>query len=350
MTDKRLNILPVPTWNRLRVNAAGPEFELPELPAQTQGARAEEKGAEAALESGIGAYFDAYVREHADGLRSFCGSSTGGAPLQESVCLTASEPLAVRRCRLSAEAGETLSLLQTVRSDGKTAGDASVLTEIHAKAHSHIRLFQVVTAGEESKVRLGVSVQAEEDAKVEIFRAVMGGGAAALGVRAALSKPRAEFTLHTVYFASGKQKLDFNDIAEHTAGHTASELYTAGVLSGQSEKTLRGTIDFRPGASGAVGHESEDVLLLGNEVINKCVPLILCGEENVEGQHAASSGRPDERQLYYLTTRGLSREEATRLLIRGRFAPVLDRIPDETVRRLLLDEVERRLSEDDCMQ
>ena len=66
------------------------------------------------------------------------------------------------------------------------------------------------------------------------------------------------------------------------------------------DKILRGTIDFRRGAKRGVGHESEDVLLSSPHARNRTAPLILCGEEEVEGQHAASIGRLDEAKLYYL--------------------------------------------------
>ena len=78
------------------------------------------------------------------------------------------------------------------------------------------------------------------------------------------------------------------------------------LLTGSADKILRGTVDFQRGAKRGVGHESEDVLLFSPSARNRTAPLILCGEEEVEGQHAASVGRLDENKLYYLRSRGLS--------------------------------------------
>ena len=344
--EKRLNVLPVPTWNRLSVNEAGAEFSLPE----ETGAPAEPTPT--AFESGIGAYFDAYVREHAKETVRLSSHDSEGAGIRHAEIAVGADGEnvpAAYHFLLTAEPGEKLELLQTISSaaggTSAAAGDVSTLTEIYAKKGSTVRLYQVETASaSDCKVRQGVIVHEEDGADVEITRAVMGGSAAACGARAYLTGKSSRFSLKTVYFASGAQAFDFNDVAEHRGEHTVSDLYTAGVLAGTSKKTLRGTIDFQRGASYAVGHETEDVLLLSNGVRNKTVPLILCGEENVEGQHAASSGRPDERQLYYLCSRGLSPAEATKLLIEGRFAPVLDRIPEENLRKLLSDDAERRLN------
>ena len=60
---------------------------------------------------------------------------------------------------------------------------------------------------------------------------------------------------------------------------------------------------------------------------NRTAPLILCGEEEVEGQHAASIGRLDEAKLYYLRSRGLTEAQARRLMVDARFAPAIEKIP-----------------------
>ena len=95
-----------------------------------------------------------------------------------------------------------------------------------------------------------------------------------------------------------------------------------------------------------MGHESEDVLLFGPDARNRTAPLILCGEEEVEGQHAASIGRLDEEKLYYLRSRGLSEAQARRLMVDARFAPALDKIPLTELRAEAAAETARRLDDD----
>ena len=104
-------------------------------------------------------------------------------------------------------------------------------------------------------------------------------------------------------------------------------------------------MDFRRGAKRGVGHESEDVLLFSPTARNRTAPLILCGEEEVEGQHAASIGRLDEEKLYYLRSRGLSEAQARRLMVDARFAPAIEKIPLEALREEVRTEAARRLDE-----
>ena len=73
-------------------------------------------------------------------------------------------------------------------------------------------------------------------------------------------------------------------------------------------------------------------------VRNLSLPVILCGEEDVEGDHGATVGRPDEAELYYLESRGLDRDAARETLARGRVDAVLRRLPDPALRAELLPE------------
>ena len=72
----------------------------------------------------------------------------------------------------------------------------------------------------------------------------------------------------------------------------------------------------------------------------------MCGEEEVEGQHAASVGRLDESKLYYLRSRGLSESQARRLMVDARFAPAIEKIPLEELRTEVRETVARRLDDE----
>ena len=85
------------------------------------------------------------------------------------------------------------------------------------------------------------------------------------------------------------------------------------------------------------------MLLFSPNARNRTAPLILCGEEEVEGQHAASVGRLDENKLYYLRSRGLSEAQARRLMVDARFAPAIDKIPLEALQDEVRENVAGRL-------
>ena len=191
-----------------------------------------------------------------------------------------------------------------------------------------------------------VAIQQAEGSHVEQVRIELGGKVSACGTRTLQDHNKSEYDLDAVYFGRDNDVLDYNDVSVQIGRDTLCEMHTAGVLTGNADKILRGTVDFRRGAKRGVGHESEDVLLFSPTARNRTAPLILCGEEEVEGQHAASVGRLDESKLYYLRSRGLSESQARRLMVDARFAPAIEKIPLEELRTEVRETVARRLDDE----
>lgn len=355
--NEKLNLLPVSTWRWTGVNWAGDAAALPTPPAEgwgeastalsglPAGVRRTETPPRlcAELESGMGAAMDRFATEHAN---TTCFLTAGGradAPVFLTHTLSETHPAAVAHQTVYARAGSELTVVEVCRAAEDVAGLCAALTQIYAEAGAHVRLIQVQLLGCGSRRWSAVGVKTEAGAKVELVRAELGGGLTACGSRALLTGDNSEYDLDTIYFGDKDRVLDFNDVVEHLGRETVSELHSAGVLADRSDKILRGTIDFRRGAVHAVGHESEDVLLFSPTVRNRTAPLILCGEEQVEGQHAATVGRLDEGKLYYLGSRGLSPTQAKRLMVEARFAPALGKLPDETLRDEIMTYLGRRL-------
>ena len=356
MTDTKMNRLPVPTWNQCGVNAAPAAAALPENPgdwgeanfAVTLPAGVGESETEftAFAESGMGKIVDAFVLENAT-VRHALTVAENIAVAEPAVfefTLDAAHPNALSVLDVDAKANSDLTLVQVLRGDAQH-GVAANLVRIRAAEGAHVKLVQVQMLGGSARRWDAVAVEESISARVEQVRIELGGSVSACGTRAMLDHAKAEYDLDAVYFGGKNDVLDYNDVSVHTAKDTLCEMHTAGVLTGNASKILRGTIDFRRGAKRGVGHESEDVLLFSPNARNRTAPLILCGEEEVEGQHAASIGRLDEEKLYYLRSRGLSEAQARRLMVDARFAPALDKIPLEDLRTEVQEAAARRLDD-----
>ena len=116
------------------------------------------------------------------------------------------------------------------------------------------------------------------------------------------------------YLGKNSQTIDYNIAVNHWGKDTHSGINAAGALMDSAKKVFRGTIDFKTGSSDSKGSENETVIMLGDDVVNKTVPLILCSEENVEGSHGATIGELDDDTLFYFESRGIGREEAERIM------------------------------------
>jgi len=71
-------------------------------------------------------------------------------------------------------------------------------------------------------------------------------------------------------------------------------------------------------------------------VLNLSVPVLLCAEDDVEGEHAASSGRPDDNMMFYMMSRGLSEQEAKKMLVEAAFSAILSKVPDMSLQNEIL--------------
>ena len=132
-----------------------------------------------------------------------------------------------------------------------------------------------------------------------------------------------------------------NYTAEHYGKKTESLIEAKGVLRDNASKLFRGTIDFRKGLCRRGGRGKRRSASAGDEVVNRTIPLILCGEEKVQGSHGATAGRMDEEKLFYFCSRGLSREEACDMMARAGIDAVCSKIPDEA----LVEKVQAYLEE-----
>ena len=77
--------------------------------------------------------------------------------------------------------------------------------------------------------------------------------------------------------------------------------------------------------------------------MTKCIPLLLIDENDVKASHALTVGQPDEDQMYYLQSRGLTKKQAIGLLSVGYFLPVLDLIEDKDLKQQLQQEMESKV-------
>ena len=156
---------------------------------------------------------------------------------------------------------------------------------------------------------------AGEGAAINVRQTALGGASTFTGLAGDLRGEASRVDVDTRYLGHGSQTHDFNYVLRHHGPKTVCDLTANGVLAGTSSKTLRGTIDLICGAKGAQGTENETVLLVDEGVHNKTVPVILCNEDDVAGNHGATIGHIRDEQMFYLASRGLSREAAEGMFI-----------------------------------
>lgn len=149
--------------------------------------------------------------------------------------------------------------------------------------------------------------------------------------------------LKTIYLGRNNQIKDINYIAELRGEKSNVDIDVQGALKDNAKKNFKGTIDFKKGAKKAKGNENESCMLLSNKAKSIALPMLLCTEEDVEGNHSTSSGKVDEKQLFYIMARGISYKEAVKLIVKSKFNNIIEKIKDDNLKEEILKEIDERL-------
>ncbi len=229
------------------------------------------------------------------------------------------------------------TLILDFTSAKKDSGINAVQTKIYAGKNAKVHLVTVQFLGRDFIHFNDIGTIGEEGSLVDVTQIELGGKKLFAGVYSTLTKQEAAFKNDMAYYLQGDQELDMNFVAAQTGKRTDSCMHVYGTLKDGAKKTYRGTIDFRKGCSGATGDEQEEVLLLSPAVVNKSIPLILCDEEDVSGEHGASIGRLDDDILFYMNSRGISLEAAQQIMVRAKIARVASLIGDEATENKISD-------------
>jgi len=145
------------------------------------------------------------------------------------------------------------------------------------------------------------------------------------------------------YFTDGDQHLDYDTFQEHIAPNTTSDFAFKGALRDTSTAVWRGMIRVEPDAQKTNAYQENRNLMLSPTTHAVPIPGLEIMANDVRCTHGATVGRVDREQLFYLMSRGLSRSEAERLIVRGFFEDVLARVELEPVREALAAALEARI-------
>ena len=178
--------------------------------------------------------------------------------------------------------------------------------------NASVKLVQLLNPTE--KLRHETFANCSKGGRFQIMTIMTGDGNIYSDNRTELEGDSSSINVEVAYLGKNSQTIDYNIAVNHWGKDTHSEINAAGALMDSAKKVFRGTIDFKTGSSDSKGSENETVIMLGDDVVNKTVPLILCSEENVEGSHGATIGELDDDTLFYFESRGIGREEAERIM------------------------------------
>ncbi|WP_424237844.1 Fe-S cluster assembly protein SufD [Bhargavaea ginsengi] len=147
----------------------------------------------------------------------------------------------------------------------------------------------------------------------------------------------------SVLVGRGSQKQNVTAKIVHWGQDTDGFILQHGVMKEEASTIFNGIGKIEHGATRSNAVQESRVLMLSEKARGDANPILLIDEDDVTAGHAASVGRVDPLQLYYLMSRGISQAEAERLIVHGFLAPVVSQLPIEGVKKQLSEVIERKV-------
>ncbi|GAA1330634.1 Fe-S cluster assembly protein SufD [Brachybacterium rhamnosum] len=184
------------------------------------------------------------------------------------------------------------------------------------------------------------------DAKLKHIVVSLGGSAVRVNAIGEFSAPGAELENTGLYFADENQFLEHRLFVDHAAPNCTSDVAYKGALQGQKARSVWvGDVLIRKEAEGTSTYELNRNLVLTEGARADSVPNLEIETGEIEGAgHAAATGRFDDEQLFYLRARGIPEKEARRLVVRGFFAELIQKIDVPEIREHLFESIEAELT------
>ncbi|MBQ1081367.1 MULTISPECIES: Fe-S cluster assembly protein SufD [unclassified Nocardiopsis] len=185
-----------------------------------------------------------------------------------------------------------------------------------------------------------------KDASLRSIVITLGGDVVRLSPRVSYDDRGGNAELYGLYFAGDGQHHEHRSLIDHNVSNTRSRVDYKGALNGKDAHAVWiGDVIIGEGTTGTDSYENNRNLQLTDDTRVDSVPNLEIFTGEVAGAgHASASGRLDDIHLFYLRSRGIPEEEARRLIIRGYFLDIVNRIDDQDLRDHVMEKVERKLS------
>lgn len=234
------------------------------------------------------------------------------------------------------------SYFEKVASQGDKEATANLVVEICALAGSRVKYAAIDRLGKNTTAYLKRVAWVGRDAKVDWAMGMLSDGKILADYDSDLYGQGARAEMNVIAITIGDQVQGLNTVVNNYGKKSDGRILQHGVILQKSCLVFNGIGHVMKGAKGANAQQENRVLMLSRSARGDANPILLIDDNDVFAGHAASVGRVDDQQLYYLMSRGLPKPLAERLVIRGFLGPVLTKIP-EASRQPLFEMVERKL-------
>lgn len=245
------------------------------------------------------------------------------------------------------EANSSLSYVERLKTDGDKSNTANIVVEVIAGDGSRIHFASVDNLSKNTTAYMNRRGYLQRDSKIDWAMGMMNSGLTIGDFDSDLVGDGSHAELKVVGISTSDQIQGIDTRVTNIGKNTIGHILQHGVTLDASELTFNGIGHVMKRSKGSDAQQESRILMLSPQARGDANPILLIDDNDVTAGHAASIGRVNPEQLYYLMSRGLQKRLAEKLVIRGFLAPVLDEIPLKEIRNEFSELIERKVSYDE---
>ncbi|MFK4328804.1 Fe-S cluster assembly protein SufD [Bacillus sp. RC97] len=264
-------------------------------------------------------------------------------PLQAVFLVDGEEANVYNHVLFVADANSTVTYVENYVANEKAKGIANIVAEVIVEQGAQVKFGAVDLLAKDVTTYVNRRGIVGRDGRIDWALGLMNDGNTISENVTNLMGDGSYADTKTVTIGRGNQTQNFTTKVVHFGKHSEGWILKHGVQKDSATSIFNGIGKIEHGASKSNAQQSSRVLMLDEKARGDANPILLIDEDDVMAGHAASVGRVDPYQLYYLMSRGIPKREAERLVIHGFLAPVVNELPIEGVKAQLVEVIERKV-------
>lgn len=251
----------------------------------------------------------------------------------------------IKHVLIVAEENSEVTYLERLHTEGEGSEkiSANFVVEVIAKPGSKVKFAAIDRLGENVSTYMNRRAHVMRDASVDWALGIMNDGDVIADFDSDLAGVGSHSEVKVVAISSGRQVQGIDTRVTNMAPYSVGNILQHGVIRERGTLTFNGIGHILKGAKGADAQQESRVLMLSDKARGDANPILLIDEFEVTAGHAASAGRLDPEELYYLMSRGIPQKEAERLVTRGFLGSVITAIPLKAVQDEFVEVIDRKL-------
>ncbi len=240
-----------------------------------------------------------------------------------------------------AERGARVTIVEQLDVDAGTfvCGIAEIVTEESAD----VTYAAPQLAPDDTRVLFTRAALPGRDSRIAWATAELGAALSVADIAVIVEQPGVDANVASLFFPGGSQHVDIVSTVDHRVGESTSQSIVKAAATGAGQGRFLGNIRIAKAAQQTQASLSDDALLLSKRAHIDSIPALEIAANDVKAYHGATVGALDDDVIFYMTSRGIDRASAERMIALGFFEPVLERFPSESLRETLREALQRKI-------